>query len=108
MKKVATFQAIIAVGDVAQVIYAPVDAMVGMDGTFCDDNSFIGVPEKKGIYLCDIDFYFEQGYCDGFKADGESDWEYKIVNVESLINLPDVSNTWKVLINFGNQQKKGE
>lgn len=69
MQKVAMFQAIIAVGDVAQVIMAPKRAIDGMDGTFCDDNSFKNVPAEKGIYVCQIDFYFEQGYFEGYKAD---------------------------------------
>jgi len=104
MRKVARFQAIIAVGDVAQVIVAPKDAMVGMDGTFCEDNSFKNVPTEKGIYLCWIDFYFEQGYFEGYKADGESDWEYKVVKAEPLTQLPDVSKSWEVLKEFGNQK----
>ena len=104
MRKVARFQAIIAVGDVSQVIVAPKDAMVGMDGTFCEDNSFKNVPTQRGIYLCDIDFYFEQGYSDGYKADGESDWEYDVVAVKSLADLPDVSQSWEVLKDFGDQK----
>lgn len=97
MHKVARFQAIIAVGDIAQVLVAPKDAMVGMDGTFCEDNSFRNIPPECGIYLCDIDFYFEQGYFEGYKADGESDWEYHIVKAKSLITFPDVSKSWEVL-----------
>lgn len=104
MKKVAMFQAIIAVGDVAQVLVAPKDAMVGMDGTFCEDNSFKNVPTEKGIYLCQIDFYFEQGYSDGYKADGESDWEYRIMEATPLYTLPDLSQSWEVLKDFGDQK----
>jgi len=107
MNRVATFQAIIAVGEVenfAQVISAPKDAIVGMDGSFCEDNSFKDVPEDIGVYLCDVDFYFEQGYCDGYKADGESDWEYRVVKATPLISLPDVSETWKVIQSFGDQK----
>ena len=104
MRKVARFQAIIAVGDVAQVIVAPKDAMVGMDGTFCEDNSFKNVPTQRGIYLCWIEFYFEQGYSDGYKADGESDWEYDVVAIQPLAQLPDVSQSWEVLKDFGDQK----
>jgi hypothetical protein len=104
MRKVARFQAIIAVGDVAQVIVAPKDAMVFMDGTFCEDNSFKNVPTEKGIYLCWIEFYFEQGYSDGYKADGESDWEYYVVAIQPLVALPDVSQSWEVLNDFGDQK----
>lgn len=104
MKKVAMFQAIIAVGDVAQVIVAPKDAMVGMDGTFCEDNSFKNVPTVDGIYLCWVDFYFEQGYFEGYKADGESDWEYIVVKAIPLADLPDVSKSWEVLEAFGDQK----
>lgn len=104
MEKVARFQAIIAVGDVAQVIVAPKDAMVGMDGTFCEDNSFKNVPTEEGIYLCWIEFYFEQGYSEGYKADGESDWEYYVVAIQPLVILPDVSHSWEVLKDFGDQK----
>jgi hypothetical protein len=98
MHKVASFQAIIAVGNSsqAQVIAAPKDAMVGMDGSFCDDNGFNDVPPEPGIYLCDVDFYFEQGYCDGYRADGESDWEYHVTKAKPLVMIPDVSNSWEI------------
>lgn len=97
MIKIARFQSIIVVGDVAQVIAAPKDAMVGMDGTFCEDNSFKNVPTEKGIYLCWIDFYFEQGYYDGYKADGESIWEYDVAEAKPMTNLPDVSKSWEIV-----------
>lgn len=96
------FQAIIAVGDVAQVIVAPTGAAVGMDGAFCDDNGFKNVPSEKGIYLCQVDFYFEQGYSDGYEADGESDWEYKIVKANPL-TIPDVSGSWEVIKDEDNE-----
>jgi hypothetical protein len=103
MNKVARFQAIIAVGEVAQVIIAPQKAIVGMDGTFCEDNSFKNVPTQKGIYLCLIDFYFEQGYFEGYKADGESDWEYVVASAKPLADLPDVGKTWEVITDFGDK-----
>lgn len=104
MHKVARFQAIIAVGDVAQVISAPKDALVGMDGDFCEDNGFKNVPTEKGLYHCWIEFWFEQGYFEGYKADGESDWEYKIIGIQPLVSLPDVSKSWEVLEDFGDQK----
>ena len=103
MHKVASFQAIIAVGDSAQIIAAPEDAMVGMDGSSCDDNGFKDVPSEPGIYICDVDFYFEQGYCDGYEADGESEWEYHVVKAKPLTMIPDVSTSWNTVEPFGDK-----
>lgn len=87
MKRVAEFDCIIATSkDMSQVIYAPDEAFVGMDGCVCEDNCFRSIPSEPGIYLCHVDFYFEQGYFDGYEADGESDWEYRITKVEQCYN----------------------
>lgn len=50
-----------------------------LDGHHCDDNGVVGYPQACGVYRCAADFVFEQGYCDGYPAPGESDWSFRIV-----------------------------
>lgn len=33
-----------------------------------------GFPEDAGIYRCTIEYYFNQGYFEGYSCDSESDW----------------------------------
>lgn len=55
------------------------------DGYFGEDDiTTINIPNIPGVYRCDIEFWFEQGYSDGFKADGESDFEYRLVNIKKV------------------------
>lgn len=37
---------------------------------------------QPGIYSATIEFWFQQGYSDGYKADGESEWEFAFVDVK--------------------------
>lgn len=93
--KVASFKSVIAVShDLAMILLAPDNALADMDGPFCQDNSFENIPVIPGVYLCSVDFYFYQGYYEGYKAYGESSWKYVITNSESLIALPNVTDSW--------------
>ena len=99
MRHEATFEAIIAVADGASLILAaPKEAVDMFDGPYPDDNSFEGVPETTGLYLCTVEFHFEQGYADGYKADGESDWKHVVTNATPLMpQMPDVSHSWALV-----------
>lgn len=55
-----------------------------IDGYNCDDNYIDNVPIEKGVYECNAEFWFEQGYCDGYPADGESEWGFKIIDNKKL------------------------
>jgi formate dehydrogenase assembly factor FdhD len=39
------------------------------------------IPTKAGIYIVDVEVWFEQGYYEGHKSDGESDWDFILKNV---------------------------
>lgn len=58
----------------------------GMDGPFLEDNNFKGLPEnlEPGFYKGLMDFDFYQGYCDGYRADGESDWTFTVTKYEKV------------------------
>jgi hypothetical protein len=96
MGHVTTYEAIIAVANGASlIIEAPQEAVDTFDGPYPDDNSFEGVPDASGLYLCTVEFHFEQGYADGYKADGESDWKHVVTKSFPLISImPDVSHSW--------------
>lgn len=97
MEKSASFKAIVAIGgNLSLVVYAPQEALDCMDGRCGEDNGYRNLPTLDGIYLCTVDFYFEQGYCDGYKAGGESDWEFKVVKSEPILCWPSVTNSWEI------------
>jgi len=90
MDKQAILTMIIAVaGEQGLIIDAPKEIKDIFEGIYCDDNSFKNVPKKTGVYICNVEFYFHQGYFEGYKADGESDWEFKIIS-SSKIEIPNV------------------
>lgn len=65
-----------------------------MDGCCFEDNHFHGLngienpPKEPGVYRATIEVWFEQGYYEGYKADGESDWEFRLGNLER-IDIPN-------------------
>ncbi len=58
------------------------------DGPFCEDNTFYHVPKIAGVYRCRTEFWFSQGYAEGYPAGGESDWEFKIVEAIEIASVP--------------------
>lgn len=34
----------------------------------------VEVPKEPGLYVCEVDFEFQQGYFEGYPANGESSW----------------------------------
>ena len=75
--------------DTPVILDAPDEILQFFDGCFCEDNEFSKWHEGKepGIYHCTVDFYFEQGYFEGYKADGESSWEFIVTRVEKKIGF---------------------
>lgn len=59
-----------------------------MEGDLFEDNcawgKLEGWPTEPGVYVGTIEYYFEQGYYDGYMADSESEWDYKFVNWKLL------------------------
>ena len=55
------------------------------DGHLFEDNCVSDklptFPTEPGVYRATVEYYFEQGYCDGSKADGESEWDYRLRDV---------------------------
>ena len=76
---------IIAVaGEQGLIIDVPKEIADIFDGIYCDDNSFKDVPKETGVYICNVEFYFHQGYFEGYKANGESDWEFKVISHKKI------------------------
>jgi hypothetical protein len=74
------------------ILDAPDEIIQVFDGFFCEDNSFKDTwfkktPLEPGVYHCKVAFYFEQGYFEGYKADGESDWEFVVLSAEQKIGF---------------------
>ena len=55
-----------------------------LDGYFCDDNNISNIPSEKGIYECEAKYWFKQGYCDGYPADGESESGFEIIKSKKI------------------------
>lgn len=61
-----------------------------MDGVCFEDHRAYGAPAAPGVYRATVEVWFEQGYSEGYPADGESDWELKLTNVERI----SIENFW--------------
>ena len=57
-----------------------------MDGASFADNSqsIEEFPKKAGVYICTIEFWFEQGYFEGWEAYGESEWDFIPINIKEI------------------------
>lgn len=57
-----------------------------MDGSLFEDNSqsIEKFPTKPGVYRCTIEYWFEQGYFEGWRADGESEWDFVPSDIEEI------------------------
>lgn len=55
-----------------------------MDSWFFDDVLSTGEPTSRGFYVCDVEVWFQQGYFEGYKHDGESEIEFRLVNVGAV------------------------
>ena len=69
---------LVAKGGDGFLVEAHPEISKGMDGIFLSDNHFKNVPTEPAIYVCRVEFFFMQGYFEGYRADGESDWYYEI------------------------------
>lgn len=52
------------------------------------DHEFEGLPTEPGVYRCTVEFWYSQGYFEGYPADSESDWWFKCIASEKLLDLP--------------------
>lgn len=89
MKKIQDLKVVICVGLDGEgiIIKYPEEFQHHLDGSFCDDNLFVDVPKESGVYECDVEYWFSQGFSEGFPAAGESDWEFKVVKSKPLVDL---------------------
>ena len=101
MNKEATYYMTIAVSRVCPetpvILDSPDEIIKFFDGFYTADNSFKGVPKEPGVYHCTVSFYFEQGYFEGYKADGESSWEFVVTRAEKKIGFHTPRNLEKEL-----------
>lgn len=90
MKKITEFKVMLAVSyEMSRIIivsYEKNDIFDGcpFNGPDVEDNNFTNVPDKPGIYNCRVEFWFEQGYFEGYPANGENDWEFRIISAERI------------------------
>jgi len=56
------------------------------------DNDWKGTElfTESGIFLCEIEHWFEQGYFEGYKEDGESEWWFAIKSVRKLYDFSEI------------------
>lgn len=76
----------VSVGGWPFLIEGDPDLIKSMDGSNFEDNtqSPDKYPKGPGVYICTIEFWFEQGYFEGYKADGESEWDFIPVDVREI------------------------
>ena len=75
------------------LVDAPQEMVSMFDGPFFEDNAISSIkkyPTIPGVYRCKIRYEFYQGYFEGWKADGESDWDFAPLEVVKL-DLPHTS-----------------
>ena len=70
----------------AVVISVPEAHRQGFEGSFFCDNNVKGLPKKMepGLYKGLMTFDFWQGYMEGYRADGESDFEFTVTKFEKV------------------------
>jgi hypothetical protein len=92
MRKIKDIKVVICVDVHGQgiILKYPLEFENHLDGSNCEDNLFENVPEKAGVYECDVEYWFSQGYSDGHPADGESDWEFRIVKSKLLVDFNSI------------------
>jgi hypothetical protein len=87
MKKILEFPncVIATTADKFTSLLAPNPALQQwMDGVCFEDHRAENTPQSPGVYRATVEVWFEQGYCDGYQADGESDWELRLTNVQPV------------------------
>ena len=61
------------------LIECPDDIKPLMDGPCLADNCFSQLPKEYGCFAVRIKINFSQGYLEGYRADGESVWEFEVI-----------------------------
>lgn len=89
MEKIASYPDCVLVvdnqGDVLFVLGLPDDRFDSQ--WLFDIGDGGGAPTEPGLYLADVEAWFKQGYSDGHKADGESDFELRITKWTRAIGV---------------------
>lgn len=49
-----------------------------------DESDWSGLPMCPGVYRCACEFWFEQGYFEGYPHDGENCFEYRVIQTKTL------------------------
>lgn len=76
------------------LIDAPDDLIKFMDGSLFEDNSqsIDKFPTQPGVYTCSIEYWFDQGYFEGWRTDGESEWDFVPSNIKRVeIPAPEIA-----------------
>ena len=91
MEKIITFlRCIIAISMGGSILLIKGSQLLfdKMDGDFFDDNmtefEFKKINNPPGVYTCDVEFWFEQGFFEGYPHPGENDWVFKIKNIKPI------------------------
>jgi hypothetical protein len=88
MKLIATHKITFAIGHKGSAILVDIPAEMAesgvLDGDSLDDNAFTETPTEAGFYRATAEVWFQQGYMDGYPADGESEIEIRTVDVERV------------------------
>lgn len=56
-----------------------------MDGCCFEGHGAVNLPKAPGVYRTTIEVWFSQGYSDGYPAPGESDWEFRLTDLQPIV-----------------------
>ena len=91
MKKELEFPGCILVHTISgttHLLDGPRDLMDLMDGDClddaCMDEGRKTLPTDPGVYSATIEYWFQQGYFEGYPAPGESDYDFRLSNLRRI------------------------
>lgn len=77
-------------GGITALVDGPQELVDLMDGDFFEDNCMSEseklLPHAPGFYIADVEFWFEQGFFEGYPSPGESDIDFRVSNIRQAPN----------------------
>lgn len=89
MNHVRTFKNVIiavAFNGFRSFVRVPLDMELLLYGVAIEDSAQAVdmYPDRAGVYVCDIEYWFSQGYHEGMPSDGESEWDFIPRNIKEI------------------------
>lgn len=80
--------AVLAKDHLAYLVDGPEDLKIHLDGSCLQDNMSkyrcLLLPTHPGIYLMTIEYWYEDGFMDGYPAPGEREIDFSVSNIRRV------------------------